>query len=428
MPLFDKYFHALNKTGITYAITGRTEQYPADIYSDIDIVIPKERVKDFLVFMHDLENEEMNWIQLISHESTAYYCIIALSDGNNHILIKPDVCTDYFRNGSLFLEASYLLTNNILNPKGFYVMAPEKEFIYYLLKKIDKGTISSEQFQHLADQWKENPTACLIASDPFFSKSNQLLLQQIFDSNDEPILIKSISAFKKDLHNNLTFNGIHFLDRIKNRMSRIVKPTGLVVAFMGPDGSGKTTIINGVKESLTEAFRQNKQYHLFPKEAKEVAPTIDPHNQKPRGELGSIAKLFYFLGLYFFGYWCKIYPLKIKSTLIIFDRYYHDILVDPRRYRNSAGNYWTKLVAYFVPKPDVWILLDVPATIIQQRKSEVSPEESARQVIAYRKLFEKLANAYVINANQTPEQVIYDTEEVLIQYLKNRTLKRYANF
>ena len=426
--LFNQYFTLLNKAEIPYAITGRTENYPEDIHSDIDIVIPKDRVNDFLGFMHKLENEKLNWIQTISHEATAYYFVVTLSCGSNHFLIKPDVCTDYFRNGALFLEANYLLENRVLNPKGFYVMAPEKEFIYYLLKKIDKGTISAEQFQHLADQWKENPTACLMASTPFFSKPNQLLLQQIFDANDEPLLVKSISALKKDLHNNLKFNGIHFLDRIKNRMSRIVKSTGLVVAFMGPDGSGKTTIINGVKESLTEAFRQNKQYHLFPKEGKEVAPTTDPHNQIPRGYLGSIAKLFYSLGLYVFGYWTKVYPLKIKSTLVIFDRYYHDILVDPKRYRHGGEKFWVKLVGYFVPKPDVWLLLDVPATVIQQRKAEVTPEECERQVIAYRKLFEKLDNAFIINANQTPEQVIYDTEEVLIQYLKNRTTKRYANF
>ncbi len=41
--LFNQYFTLLNKAEIPYAITGRTENYPEDIHSDIDIVIPKNR-------------------------------------------------------------------------------------------------------------------------------------------------------------------------------------------------------------------------------------------------------------------------------------------------------------------------------------------------------------------------------------------------
>lgn len=426
--LFNQYFTLLNKTAIPYAITGRTENYPEDIHSDIDIIIPKNRIKDFFEFMCELKNENINWIQTISHEAGAYYCVITLATNTKHFIIKPDVCSDYIRNGSLFLQASYLLSNRVLNPKGFYVLAPEKEFIYYLLKKVDKGNVNKEQFQHLLDQWKENPTACLAASTPFFYQSNQFLLQQIFENATETLFTISCSVLKKDLHQNLSFSGLQFFARINNRIKRVCQPTGLVVAFMGPDGSGKTTIINGIKATLTEAFRQHKQYHLFPKEGNAAAPTTDPHNQIARGYIGSIAKLIYFLGLYVIGYWAKIYPLKIKSTFVIFDRYYHDILVDPKRYRHGAGKNWTKLIGFFVPKPDVWILLDVPANVIQQRKAEVTPEECARQVMAYRQLFENLNNAFIINANQTPEKVIYDTEEVLITYLKNRTIKRYAHF
>lgn len=427
MNLFTKYFNALNNTGIVYAITGRTENYPENIYSDIDIIIPTEHFKDFWSSMQNIQSTGMKWIQVISHEFIAHYSIVTLTDGNEHQLLKPDVCSDYYRKGSLFLKAEYLLENRVFNPKGFYQLATDREFIYYLLKKIDKGNINQEQFEHLRNQWKQDTIACKVAMKTFFSEENQCLIVHLIESDDIEAFQSKIDLLQKKLHCSLKFSPKDFCLKIGNRISRIVKPTGLVVAFMGPDGCGKTTIINGVKKELTEVFRQNKQFHLFPKEGKETAPTIDPHAEKPRGFMGSILKLLYFFFLYTKGYWLKIYPLKIRSTLVIFDRYFQDQLVDPRRYRHGAGLFWVKLVGLFIPKPDLWILLDAPAEVIQKRKSEVPPEETTWQLKAYNELFETLKNAYVINANQTPEQVIYDTEKVIIDYMQRRTAKRYKN-
>ena len=427
MNLFTQYFNALNDSGITYAITGRTENYPEDVDSDIDIIVAPDCFEEFWAFMRNIQINGMDWIQVISHEITCHYYIVTLSDGNNHQLIKPDVCSDYYRNGILFLEANYLLTNRLFNPKGFYQLAPDREFIYYLFKKIDKGNINVEQFEHLKEQWERDASACQVTMKTFFSKKNQKRIIDSIESNDIDAFSSRSELLKKDLHQSLKFSFKDFYLKICNRISRILNPTGLVVAFMGPDGCGKTTIINGVKKDITEAFRQNKQFHLFPKESNGAAPNIDPHAQIVRGFLGSLLKLFYFLALYVIGYWSKVLPLKVKSTFVIFDRYYHDLIVDPKRYRHGTGKVWLHLIGFFIPKPDLWILLDAPSDVIQRRKSEVTTEETARQLKSYNELFGTLKNAHVINANQSPEQVIYDAEKVILDYMKRRTAKRYKN-
>lgn len=426
--LFTLYFDALNKLGITYAITGRSENYPEEIHSDIDIIIESENFEEFWAFMRKIQNEGIEWIQVISHEFTAHYCIVTLSDGNKHHMIKPDVCSDYYREGTLFLEANYLLTNRLFNPKGFYQLAPDREFIYYLLKKIDKGNISKEQFDHMSKQWEQDPVACQMAMKTFFSEENQKFIINFIESNDVDGFRSNLKLLKNDLHQSLKFSLKDFSLKTENRIYRIFRPTGLVVAFMGPDGSGKTTIINGVKKDITEAFRQNKQFHLFPKESNNDAPNIDPHAMKERGFMGSLLKLVYFLVLYVIGYWSKVFPLKVRSTFVIFDRYFHDLLVDPKRYRHGTSKVWLHIIGFFIPKPDLWILLNAPADVIQKRKSEVTPEETARQLESYNELFGTLKNAYIVNANQSPEQVIYDAEKVIIDYLEKRTVKRYKNY
>lgn len=373
MNLFELYFTALTKTGIPYAITGRTENYPENIYSDIDIIIPTNKFQKFWDFMRKSQISGVDWIQVISHEYSAHYCIVTFSDGYKHQLIKPDVCSDYYRKGSLFIEAEYLLKNRIFNSKGFYQLAPDREFIYYLLKKVDKGNINQEQFSHLKKQWEQNSSACKIAMKPFFSERNKNLISQSIESNNIDGFCRNFDLLRSDIHQSLKFSLKDFGLKVVNRIIRILQPTGLVVAFMGPDGCGKTTIINGVKKDLSDTFRQYKQFHLFPKDTKVNGHNLDPHAMKERGLLGSIIKLFYFLALYVIGYWNNVFPLKVRSTFVIFDRYYHDLIVDPKRYRYGAGRILIYIIGFFIPKPDLWILLDAPADVIQRRKSEVTP-------------------------------------------------------
>jgi thymidylate kinase len=422
------YFSLLNQTDISYAITGRTENYPEHIHSDIDIIIPHAQYPLFWKFMRDIEQHRLHWIQTISHESTAFYNIVTFSENNTHHILKPDVCSDYYRNGKLFLHADYLLKNRVFNQKGFFLLYPEKEFIYYFLKKVDKQSVSEDQFSHLYNQWKQNKNGCNDALNVFFSEKSQLAIANAMEVNDISLLNAILVSLQKELHSHLKFNIKDYCTRLKNRFHRIMQPTGFMVAFMGPDGCGKTTIIDGVKNDLTEIFRQNRQYHLFPKNKKDNAVIVtDPHSQKARGYLGSVLKLFYFLYLYTVGYWGKVYPLKIKSTFIIFDRYFHDLMVDPKRYRDKSGLNWLKFIAFFIPKPDLWILLDAPAEVIQKRKAEVPFTETARQILAYKQLFSNLKNTSIVNADQHPDKVIYDVEKIIIDYLGVRTKKRYKN-
>ncbi|GAB3041892.1 hypothetical protein GCM10027185_51810 [Spirosoma pulveris] len=401
--------------------------YPDNIYSDIDFIITNEQFDKFWLFMQTIDKQNIAWIQSISHEATAHYCIITISGEDKNYLLKPDVCSDYYRNGTLFLKADYLLQNRIFNSKGFFQLAPSKEFIYYFLKKVDKGNITIDQFNHLRSQWLQDQHSCENSLKSFFAQDQIEIINKAFAVNDINLIANSIQVFRKKLRSRLKFNLGDHCNKLLNRISRILNPTGLVVAFLGPDGCGKTTVINGVKGDITEVFRKGEQFHFFPKRALNSTIVTDPHGKVSRGYIGSIVKLLYLTFVFIKGYFYLILPLKISSTLVIFDRYYHDMLADPVRYRHGAGNNWVKLIGLFIPKPDMWILLDAPADVIQSRKSEVSPEETSEQLSRYRQLFSTLNNAYVVNANQSPEKVIYDAEQFIIKFLQHRTLERYRN-
>jgi thymidylate kinase len=203
---------------------------------------------------------------------------------------------------------------------------------------------------------------------------------------------------------------------------------GLWIAVFGPDGAGKSAAIQRLTQELSLSFCDIEHFHfrpMFRRGCRDSPPVTDPHGKPPRGFLLSILKLLYWLADYWYGYAAVIRPALPNSTLILFDRYYPDVLVDPVRYRLPASTLWfAKLLARLVPLPDLYILLDVPAEVSQQRKPEVTCEESRRQRLAYLQMFHSLPNAFIVDAACSLDDVTQQMKAVIVEAMANRTPDR----
>ena len=130
--LFFKLIGILQKHNISYAITGRTEGYPDNIGSDVDIVVPISQIDRFHSAVWDFDKMEgTQVVQMFQHECVAFYYIVYCISSDGVVCIQPDVCTDYYRKGRLLLKSEYLLQGMHESEQGgFNVLASEKEFIY----------------------------------------------------------------------------------------------------------------------------------------------------------------------------------------------------------------------------------------------------------------------------------------------------------
>lgn len=182
----------------------------------------------------------------------------------------------------------------------------------------------------------------------------------------------------------------------------------MVIAFLGPDGSGKSTIINALKKQPAP-FKEVIYFHLRPtaRSKKDMKPVMDPHGQQTYSPVVSFMKLIYLCFQYNIGWLLRVIPRRRASNLIIFDRYYDDLLVDNKRYRYGGSQKLADLMGRFIPKPDIYFVLIAPAEVIINRKREIGREELERLLSGYVNLADR-KEFVKIDVDRDPELVLKD--------------------
>jgi len=174
-----------------------------------------------------------------------------------------------------------------------------------------------------------------------------------------------------------------------------MKKKFLMVAVIGPDGSGKTLLINYLKKKFDKINLNNERIHLKPSLIRsKITKVSNPHSKPPRSNLISIMKLLFWLLSY-----CLFYLLNLinnKKKIFFFDRYVYDIIADPLRYRIKLNKEILFILNLF-PKPDFWCFMTGEPKKIWRRKKEVNFEILKEQINRYNKLKKKFKNSLSIS-------------------------------
>ena len=219
----------------------------------------------------------------------------------------------------------------------------------------------------------------------------------------------------------------------------ICSNTGFTIGFTGPDGVGKTTVIDMLIERLGDVFRTAHAYmHFRPMlfgNLGEVAHSaglkkeVDREYTKPHrggrvGMVSSLVRLAYYSVDYIVGYWVKVKTQIRITRLVIFDRYYIDVICDSRRSRiflNYKFLYWFGRV--FIPRLDYNILLTARTETILSRKRELT-EEGIRAIndkidyLSTKKGYKKVLN------ESTPDEAVAEILEYVFEEQHRKNVKR----
>lgn len=376
-------------------------------------------------------------VQAVTHEHGATWHVLARRQGASLACLQLDGCTDYRRAGRTWLSAAALLARRWRDARGRWLPAPADAFAYYLIKKIDKGSLSDAQGRQLQDCLAQDPEGCGLRLRALFPEPAAARIALALRAADWTALRGQLPTLRRDLRRHVPAGPRSLPDRLRHgllRLRRLRFPTGLTVVVLGPDGCGKSTALAHLSVALAPVFRRVVRQHLFwPLRGATVAhgmpgtppaTVIPPYAAPPRGLPGSLAKLGWFWLRALLGEWLHVAPARWRSTLVLFDRHYPDLAIDPLRYRYAGPLWLARALGRLLPAPDLVLVFDAPATVLQARTTELTPPQSGRQRAAYRAWLARHPAAYCIDASTSPERVAEAALERVLEHLEQRCRRR----
>jgi thymidylate kinase len=422
---------------IPYCILHGYQEYPARVVSDVDCIIPAEFLPRQLARLLRVNRDRLGAavVQWIQHESTAHYFVLATNGvAARWEFLAVDVASDNRQDGRVFYRGEEILASR-RQARGFWIPSPALEFGYYLVKKVAKRSLEEEHGRRLTELYNQDPTGCEQEIARWWSPGSARPIGSGAASGRWEEVRELLPSLRRELlwpgslpelRSSLRYWAADGLRRFR----RWRLPTGVHVVLLGADGSGKSTTLRAVGDALAPVFRRVISRHLAPGlfHAAPAHPSVTaPHSRPPRSLVGSLAKAAYWGVDYTLGYYLKIRPALARSTLVLFDRYLIDALVDPRRYRYGGPRWVLHLVWSLIPKPDLVILLDAPPEALQTRKQEVSLAESTRQGQAYRQVMAMLPEGHIVDAAQPLGRVVAAVSTAVLAFLASRTMRRLGD-
>jgi len=414
---FEAFFRELGRRGIPFAILHGYEQLPEQMPSDIDFVVRHEDLPKLLPLQQEVARQ-LGWVlgSVVHAKLSAQYAVF-FDPTNASRFIQLDACGHYVERGCWVLRDTQLLQD--CRPYRFFtVPSPANEFAYLFAKALIKGKPMATALPRLQELW---------ATDPAGTEERFRLL---LGDASEPLptwFARPAAEWEQRLRPCLRartrFGPMNLVRECLRAGRRILHPVGLHVVILGPDGVGKSTLI---AQLGLPCFRRLQQFHFRPGLLDQKSPgtVAPPHSLPPRSRAFSLAKTLYYFADHWLGYWGKIFPAKVRNELVVFDRSFEDVLVDPIRYRLSAGSTFARFLQQLLPAPDLTIVLEAEPELVHARKPELEIVELRRQREVLRQLASRTPRCRIISAAQLPDQVAQEVQRLMLTFLAAREKQR----
>ncbi len=165
---------------------------------------------------------------------------------------------------------------------------------------------------------------------------------------------------------------------------------GLFAVILGPDGSGKSTVVARLLAE-SKAFSQGSwRFHwrpgLLPQPGRgakqKTSASAPPPTEFAYGTAVSLLRYGYFLLDFVIGYWLRVYPRCKRGQLVIGERWYFDVLINPQRYGFRLPAWLLRFGGHLIPRPDLTVLLTADPDAIHERKQELTVQQITTQISA----------------------------------------------
>ncbi|MDA8592461.1 hypothetical protein N9L90_00895 [Planctomycetota bacterium] len=388
-------FAGFASRAIQYAVLRNFHALPDSVGGrDIDILVAPNDLAGAIGVLQDIADGSdlvaANWFE---DERIHQVTFVKWSETGSIAQIKIDLFTSGQLYGLEYLTPSRALAG-AQEHRGVSVVAPHvvilDKWIFHLLVGQRLDPKYDAEFGAIAGQAEDSLISGLA---PVFGTARAAdLVKELVRCEGSSVKLSKfvrVAGFarlmlRKPLRSIL--NVTRFLGfRIKDRW----RPHGLLVSISGPDGCGKTTVIEQLLEDLAVIFGEDvvTYHHFRPSVLPRIASlakragvieSVDenyeiPHRAEPSGLIGSMVRLGYYALDYTIGYWRRIRPRRQRREIVVYDRYHFELVADPARSRIRLPNWLLLRAIRCLPRPGLAFYIKVDDEEVYRRKQELEP-------------------------------------------------------
>ena len=441
MLLLEKVFKVINESNLDYCIQNKYEMMPEEIPSDIDMMYRNASEEDLDNLVNKVAKETgLIVTQKICQGYFEYTYIISYPCPQKYFQLQLDFYRAISRRGYLNIMPAEEMLENKRFYKCFYVPDPYIEFKYMWIRRTIKHDMNNEHIEIAKKLYLNNPEKYIEQLKKDFGAEVSSLVLEILEKNDVEIFNRNFEVFNSAAKR-ISRKNAALPIRLKYTAfmlgtvipKRIFHKCGLSVAFIAPDGAGKSTIINRVKETVSGSFYGVNLYYMRPhlfknlghynklNPTEEVATNDNPHGVVCDGVFKSAVRFFFYNLDFQLGTLLKINRKKINKQLVIFDRYYYDYFADMKRYKYSLPAWFPVAFEWMIPKPDMVFVLDGNPEVLYERKKELPISELEKQCSAFHQLAQNRKHFYAINVNRDVDKIVDEITETILREMARRT-------
>lgn len=210
----------------------------------------------------------------------------------------------------------------------------------------------------------------------------------------------------------------NLVSTIGRKFKYLIRPPGIFLSIVGPDGAGKTTLISTIVESLriwtanelivVQHWRPNflrplaalKRYSSSSEpEKSDIEITYSRDRPRQHAVFSSLVRYIYYICDYTLGYWLVSRQLLTKEGIVICDRYVEDYIIAPEnrsRVRLPMG--LKRIISMIVPRPSHSFYLRGEPSLLYSRKKEEELDELCELVQKYDAYCSQNSGFVILNA------------------------------
>ncbi|MFC1789843.1 hypothetical protein ACFLYY_02625 [Patescibacteria group bacterium] len=438
MGFFTLLFSILDQKRIPYAVLRNYDDLPEKPLkgSDVDLLIDTGNKDKYLNILKEVARKSDSYVILKLPQVDCISCFVYQK--NSSLGFWIDACTELSTKSFVWADSKFLLKNRRKNEKDFFVIPPGGEAATIFVKEfLSHSEIKKRYDLKIPYLAKNNKDAFIKTLRPYFKgKTVEEMFKICSDGKWNKASKKRkgwfLQLIVKDFLRQPFYQLFHLVEFIYRHIKKNFSFKGITIAFIGPDGVGKTTVCEKIPKRTGKIyFKKNYQYHghfgFFPEWGnmykrifgKKRAQKIKENRRNEKaGFLYSVFSVLYY-GLEYFISWPWVIWKKMRGNLLIFDRYFYDFAAMNTSSGIPLWLFWN--IAKFIPRPNLVFIMLARPELIYKRKKELSLKEIERQIKAFRsdKIY-KLAPATIIDGEKSTESVLNEVEDKILKILSRK--------